>query len=202
MAWFNEYTEAQNRVNTPHGRVNFRGNITGGLKLGVMPSINNVPFSGQSNSKIVSIVQYNNSTALTGQQCVLDILTPSSRLTTGIQVFIERDDIISQIPVLPGAVPVVATINALAVNPLTGGRNQMQALATFNPPFVYQVDPAYRAVRLVLDLDYRNWVYNANFSRGTLKVAASWEPNVEMDPYEVNRLQALCSISIPTPVQL
>lgn len=201
MSWFGEYTEAKNRTGTPHGRINGRGNLAGDLKIGRAPAINNAPFSGQSNSKIVSICQYNAST--TGNEVsVIDILTPSSRLTTGIQVFVERDDVIDSGPVLAGAVPLVGTIYALGVNPLTGGRNQMQVLATFNPPFVYQIDPAYRAVRLVLALDYRNFAYSATFGRGTLKVAASWEPNVELDSAEANRLASLCSISIPTPIQL
>jgi hypothetical protein len=202
MSWFNEYTEAQNVSGTPHGRVNLRGNIAGGLKIGKAPSINNTPFSGQSNSKIVSIAQYNASTTSTGVIVMLDITTPSSRLTAGVQVFVERDDVIDSTPVAAGAVPAVATLYALALNPLTGGRNQMQVLSTINPPFVYQIDPAYKAVRLALALDYRNFAYSATFGKGTLKVAATWEPNVEMESFEVNRLQSLCSISIPTPIQL
>jgi hypothetical protein len=200
MSWQDQYTRAENRLGVPNGRATVRP-FPGGQKIGRSPVINNQPFSGQSNTKIVSVASYNQALSGSGTATV-DIRTPSSRLKCAIQVFVERDGLISEAPVLVGAIPCVATLRALGVNPLTGNHAEMQPLATFNPPYVYQVDPGFREVRLGITLDYRNWQYSATFVRGTLKVSASWEPNVEMGYEELNSLQALCSITVPDVVQL
>lgn len=194
MAWQDQYTRAENRLGTPTGRVSARP-FPGGQKIGRTPVINNTPFSGQSNSKIVSIASYNGSSVTSGSgTAVVDIKTPSSRLTCGIQIFVERNGILSELPVLPGAVVCSATLLAMGVNPLTGYQTPLQALAAFNPPFSFQVDPAFRAVRLAVTIDYRNWVYSSSFTTGVLKVLATWEPNVDMASDELNRLQQLCSM--------
>jgi len=202
MPWQDAYTTAENRLGVPNGRATRRP-FPGGQKIGRSPVINNATFSGQSNSKIVSVCDYDTTRESTGNAiATVDINTPSSRLTCGVQVFIERDGMISEAPVLPGAVPAVGTLSAMGVNPLTGNHMQLQPIASFQPPYAFQVDPAYRQVRLGLSLDYRNWVFSATFVRGTLKVLATWEPNVEMGSDELNRLMALCSIQCPGIVQL
>lgn len=200
MAWQDSYTTAENRLGVPNGRA-LRRSFPGGQKIGRTPVIDNAGFSGQANAKLVSVCNYNGATSGAGT-ATIDINTPSSRLTCGVQVFVERDGMISEAPVAVGAIPIAGTLSAMGVNPLTGNHMQLQPIASFQPPYAFQVDPAYRQVRLGLTLEYRNWVYSATFVKGTLKVCATWEPNVEMSSDELNRLMAMCSIQCPGSVQL
>lgn len=203
MAWTNAYVQAENKLGTPHGYKGSRP-YPGGQRVGVNPVINNGPFANQANAQVVPLALYdasvsNNRSVLT----TVDIKTPSSRLTTCIQLMLDRNDQISEIPPAQGAVPLVATLYALGVNPLTGAQSVMQALASYNPPAMFQIDPGYRSTRLVLPLDYRNFFFSEGvFQKGTLKLIATWEPNCEMSQDELNRLQAACSVSNPGMVSL
>lgn len=199
-SWARRFTTAADIVGTPTGKVSLRP-FPGGQKVGVLSPLNNLTFSEQTCTKQALLASYPANALAEGDgnphNVCVDITTPSARLRCGVQLFWRRRGVISDQPTILGGTPATATLYATGVDPTNGGRGNMQVIQTYNLPASIQIDPAYRAVRLVVKVQVGNVgeVYECD-----LELVANWEPVVEMSSMELNRLYSACTMNVPQTV--
>ena len=201
-SWARAYSLGEQIIGKPTGKT--VRPFPGGQKVG-FPTVQNSPFSGQANSKVIEIARYdsaNEASPLSGSINV-DISTPSNRLRCGVSVYFEfQSELVTTTPIA-GATPLAVSLIAIAVNPQNGQSSPMQVIGSANGPNSFAIDPIYRDVRLVAQVNTLNLDYTSmNITLARLMVIANWEPNVELAADELNRLYGMCSISTPRAVSV
>lgn len=196
--WTQKYVTAaeRNGVKSSGFRFGQRPNAVNGV-VGKHVVFGQLPNARQAATEVVTLCQYTvNESNPVSREVAVDVFTPSSRLTCSLQVFVEASDRITSEPAIPGAIPCVANIFALAINPTTGNPVRLNNITTFNPPRAIQIDPGYRAVRLVAEVSKDNWDFPVGgFNGAYLRLSVAWEPNVFMEQEELQRLYASCRTS-------
>ncbi len=199
--WARAYTRDEQLIGTPHGKV-LPLPYPGGQRIGRGLPVPNSPFAQQTESKKIELAHWSGSVVHKTREITVDVNTPSIRLTCGLQLFVNRDGKISDKPISPGLSPCIASVYAMGQDPNFGFRGQMQPIATYNPPAFIPIANVMRSVRLVIAVANDNWVFGPDFTGGTLCLVANWEPNVEMEASELNRLYANCGLYGPSIVKL
>lgn len=198
-SWAKDYQVAENIINQPTGKTTRP--FPGGQKVGNL-NVPNAPFSAQTLARSVTIAAYANPVNPVSKVQVLEISTPSRRLACGVQCYFEFDAPLTGLP-LPGATPLALSLIELGVNPQNGQSTAMRVVGTLNGPGSFDVEPIYRDVRLVAEIDSNNLDWAAmGLNAARLIVVANWEPNTPMAPDELARLYSLCSLSVPQPAQV
>jgi len=200
--WAQDYQIGENIINQPTGKT--VRPFPGGQQIGRgLPTQNN-PWGAQANTKVVTLAQYdsaNVSAPLSKTQVVI-ISTPSRRVACGLQIYFEFGTPVSGAPI-PGITPLVGSVVQLAVNPQNGQTSTMKTVGSFNGPDSIALDPIYRDVQLVANIDTNNLDYTSmGISYARLMLIANWEPTVEISDAELNRLYGLCSVTNPNPVNV
>lgn len=169
--------------------------------VGASPVFSQLPNARQSRTEQVDLCEYTvNESDPEPKLVSVDLFTPSPRLTTTVQVFVERAGVIGGGPIVAGIYPCTVNIFALSINPTSGNVSRLQALHAFNPPYALQIQPGYKAVRVVATVEKDNWDFPEGFNGAYLRLSCAWEPNTFVEQEELQRLYAACSISTIQPV--
>lgn len=197
--WASQFSTQENIANRVKPRRTIGFTLAMGvqnLKIGKLPPINNLPNSDQRRALERTICRYNPNGSLTGANTLYHtVYNPTDRFTTTIYVVFESDESNGQDPQFI----VVPTwkVKQSVKNPVTGRESVGQIVFTGNMPGSYELSSGMNLVRVettVQDTNLKNTYVPAN--KGcNLKLIVTWEPNVDIEENEKNRLFARCEIS-------